>query len=297
MTTAYTKTATLLKIDHVSVSFGDKVVLDDVCAEVKDIERPDCVQGQVVCFLGPSGIGKSTLSRVIAGLLTPTSGEVLVNYATADVPILAAAHKGAVGMVPQTYPLFEFATVWDNILIASAQRQPITDAVKTGAAMLLEEFGLTPYLHYYPNALSGGTRQRVAIVRQLVCAGRYLVLDEPFSGLDLVMKQKACALITKVANLDTLNTVIIITHDVTEGMSVADQVWLMARPKPPTYNHTRGDSALTPCPECAAWGRGARIVNQYDLAAMDLCWRPDLILEPRFQAVVAEVKARFQEVV
>lgn len=265
----YAKAETLLRVDHVTMRYGSKVVLNDVSAEIQNITRPDCVQGQVVCFLGPSGIGKTQLSRVIAGLQTPTSGRVLVVAGTLRPGTLRPVTSGVVGMVPQNYPLFEFATVRQNFAIAARQGgggkvQKTYD--------LMEAFGLFEYAGLYPRQLSGGTRQRVAIVRQLLCAGQFLVLDEPFSGLDPNMKARACAVITQVANLDERNTIIVVTHDVTEGMSIADTVWLMGRVP----------------------GGGASIVEQYDLAADDLCWHPDLLQDARFQRLVADVKARFK---
>lgn len=274
----YTKNQTLLKIDHVSLRYGDRIILRDVNAEIQNIERSDCVQGQVICFLGPSGIGKTQLSRIIAGLQPPTSGKVLVASGAqfADSPILTVVEKGIVGMVPQTYPLFEFATVADNITIAGRQAGLTRDHIRDKGLELMNAFDLYEHRNDYPRALSGGTRQRVAIIRQLMCAGHYLVMDEPFSGLDPIMKQKACALITQVADRDTLNTMIIVTHDVTEGCSVADTVWLMGREK--------GQP-------------GARVVKQYDLAAMDLCWHQDIQQDARFQSFIGEVKAEFRELV
>lgn len=259
----YEKLQTLVSIEHVSLTLGGRQILRDVNAAVQNITRQDCIQGQVVCFLGPSGIGKTQLSRIIAGLQAPTTGRVLLN----GVP----AARGVVGMVPQTSTLFEFATVQENFSIAAKY-----DIKKTPAmADYVNRFELKPFLNMYPAQLSGGTRQRVAIVRQLLCSEHLLVMDEPFSGLDLLMKQRACALITQVANLDELNTIIVVTHDVTEGMSIADTVWLMGR---------------------EAGMPGARIIAQYDLAADNLCWRPDLIHDKMFLEYVAAVKARFLEV-
>lgn len=269
MATNYTRTKPLLRVDHVSLELGGKLILRDVCAEIDDIERADCVQGQVICFLGPSGIGKTQLSRIIAGLQSPTSGHVLLEN---DQPV----QKGMVGMVPQNYPLFEYDTVIGNLLIAGRQAKLNAEESAFKAAELLITFGLEPYRRMYPSQLSGGTRQRVAIIRQLMCSEHYLVMDEPFSGLDLIMKQRACELITQVANRDTLNTIIVVTHDVTEGMSVADTVWLMGR---------EPDK------------QGARVVEQYDLATEGFCWQPDITTRPDFMKYVAHVKERFKTLV
>jgi polar amino acid transport system ATP-binding protein/sulfate transport system ATP-binding protein len=271
--TTYEKKETILSIENVSLTLNENLILRDVNAEVKDIVRPDCVQGQVICFLGPSGIGKTQLSRVIAGLQKPTSGRVLVG--AAQTPVRA----GMVGMVPQSYPLFEFATVDENLRIAARFAGMSKTKTDTRIIELLHAFDITQYRTFYPKHLSGGTRQRVAIVRQLICSDHFLVMDEPFSGQDLINKKRACALINSVAQMDELNTIIIVTHDITEGMSVADTVWLMGQE-----------------PDAERPGEflpGAKLVEQYDLAKLDLCWYPDITLDSRFLELVSEIKARF----
>lgn len=268
---AYQKLETLLKVDGVSLTLGGRLILRDVRTEIKNIVRPDCTQGQVVGFLGPSGIGKSQLSRVIAGLQAPTAGKVTVG------PEAIPTHKGLVGMVAQNYILFPWATVMDNMLIAGKQAGLIAAHSKDKANDLMDKFGLSTYGGMYPKALSGGTRQRVAICQQLMCSDHLLIMDEPFSGLDLIMKRRACELITKVANLDVLNTIIVVTHDVTEAASIADTLWLMG--------HEQKDGQYV---------EGARLVEEYDLAAMGLAWRPDLIHLPEFIEFVGQVKRRFE---
>lgn len=265
----YTRQQALITIEHVTQVLDGQVILRDVCAAVTNIERADCVQGQVICFLGPSGIGKTRLSRIMAGLDPATDGRVQVNVGGQMVPV----RKGMVGMVPQNYPLFEFQTVQDNLVTAGQQAGLSAPAARSKARPLVEEFGLADHLTKYPIQLSGGTRQRVAIVRQLMCSEHFLVMDEPFSGLDPIMKQRACELITRVANMDSLNTIVLVTHDVTEGMAVADTVWLMG---------------LEPGLD------GARIVETIDFAAQGICWQPDIYHNPQFLEQVARVKARFQ---
>lgn len=284
---AYEKHEEILRIDHVSLRLDNRLILRDVNASISNIVRPDCLQGQVICFLGPSGIGKTLLSRIIAGLQPPTEGEVRVNTrpipqapsVTEMVPVTA----GMVGMVPQAYPLFAFATVEENLTIAGRQAGLSKTAIEEKGKTLLDAFDVYGYRKYFPRHLSGGTRQRVAIIRQLMCSEHFLVMDEPFSGLDLINKRRACELITKVATLDELNTIIIVTHDVTEGMSVADTVWLMGLER-----HV--DASGVPTGE---YLEGARLVAEYDLASMDLCWRENIAAEPAFQELVSDIKQRF----
>ncbi len=269
----YTRGDLLVSIDHVSLHYGERVVLRDVCAEIRDVVRPPehDVTGQVICFLGPSGIGKTQLSRVIAGLQKPTIGTVSL-FCAGSPSFREWTSPGAVGMVPQNYPLFEFATVEENLRIAGRQAGLSLKAAAEKADGFVQAFDLGAHVKDYPRALSGGTRQRVAIIRQLMCAGHYLVMDEPFSGLDPIMKRKASEMIVKVANYDERNTIIVVTHDVTEGCAIADSVWLMGR-----------EPGLP----------GARLVEQYDLAAMGLAWRENPTGDRDFLEFVASVKARF----
>lgn len=265
----YSKGEVLISIRNVSLKFGEKLILRDVNADIHNICRPDSVQGQVVCFLGPSGIGKTQLSRIVAGLQVPTTGSVILE----DGDLTSA---GKVGMVPQNYLVFDFLTVNENFKVATRQGHPSPHAMDWDRGEeLVTYFGLKDHLDKYPSQLSGGQRQRVAICRQLLCDHRTIVMDEPFSGLDPLMKQKACRVITQAANLHEKNTIIVVTHDIIEGMSIADTVWLMGREKDQD---------------------GAKIVETYDLAKEGLCWREDIIHEKSFLENVAEVKDRFLEI-
>jgi ABC-type nitrate/sulfonate/bicarbonate transport system ATPase subunit len=262
----YSKHEALLTIKDVGLNFGSKVVLSNVNATVHNIERPDMAQGQVVCFLGPSGIGKTRLSRLIAGLDVPTAGNITLGDGK-------PTDAGKVGLVSQHYPLLQYMTAMENLLTAARMSGKEKTADISGYA---EHLGLAKEtLALYPKQLSGGQRQRVAIIRQLLCSEHFIILDEPFSGLDIKAKKAACKLIQQVAQLHTLNTIIVITHDVTEGMSVADTVWLMG---------------VTPDQ------KGAHICDEFDLAEMGLAWREDIIDDHRFAELVLHVKHRFLEV-
>jgi ABC-type nitrate/sulfonate/bicarbonate transport system ATPase subunit len=261
----YTKAEVLLDIKDVSLHFGEKVVLSGVNATIQNIEREGHSQGQVVCFLGPSGIGKTRLSRLIAGLDKPTSGMVTLTAGKRALP-------GSVGLVQQSYPLFGYMTANDNLLVAAKMGGKPIRLIPYYCELL----GIAPQtLTLYPKQLSGGQRQRVAIIRQLLCSEHFIIMDEPFSGLDIKAKEAACKLIQDVAEMHTLNTIIVITHDVTEGMSVADTVWLM------------GVEQGIP---------GARILHEYDLAAHGFAWRPDIQHDAEFVQLVRAVKDEFLRV-
>lgn len=263
---------TLLKIENVSVEYDGRPVLKNVNAEVRDITVPGRIQGQVVGVLGPSGCGKTTLFRIIAGLNAPTSGRVTVNGL--DRPV----RPGEVGVVSQSYPLFEHRTVLGNLMLAAKQKENDTQVARDKVFGLLREFELEDKFSLYPTQLSGGQRQRCAIIQQILCSEHFLLMDEPFSGLDLLMLDKTCELITKVADMDDLNTIVVVTHDVTAACSVADHLWLMGR-------DSDANGAKLP---------GSRIVKEYNLIDRDLCWHPGIITTARFTDFVREVKEEFR---
>jgi polar amino acid transport system ATP-binding protein/sulfate transport system ATP-binding protein len=226
----------------------------------------------VVGILGPSGCGKTTLFRIIAGLLSPTSGRVSVNGF--DRAVVA----GEVGVVAQSYPLFEHRSVLGNLMLGARKKEKDDKVARDKVMAFLTEFGLEDKYNLYPAQLSGGQRQRCAIIQQILCSEHFLLMDEPFSGLDLIMLEKTCELIAKVADMDDLNTIIVVTHDVTAACSVADHLWLMGR-----------SPAENGVPVA-----GSRIVQQYNLIDKDLCWQPDIITTARFTDFVREVKEEFR---
>lgn len=270
--TEYSLGKSLLKIENVCLEFDGVPVLKSVNAEIRDIVVPGKVKGQVIGILGPSGCGKTSLFHIIAGLHKPTSGRVTVNGF--DRPVRA----GEVGVVAQSYPLFEHRTVLSNLMLGALQKESNAKVARDKVMTFLKEFELDDKFNLYPVQLSGGQRQRCAIIQQILCSEHFLLMDEPFSGLDLLMIEKTCALIIKVADMDDLNTIIVVTHDVTAACSVADHLWLMGR------EHD-GNGAMK---------QGSTIVKEYDLIERDLCWHPSIITTAKFTDFVREVKEEFR---
>lgn len=283
----YSYGQTLLKIDNVSLSAsadktrlleteepGSHPILKNVSAEVKKIERAGYVQGQIVGFIGPSGIGKTQLFRIIAGLNPPTSGSVMIGGGTKPV------QAGEVGVVAQNYPLFNHRSVMGNLLEAAAKKEKDEKTAKDKIMAFLGEFELADKASLYPAQLSGGQRQRIAIIQQILCSEHYLLMDEPFSGLDIIVEGKATELILKVANMDGLNTVIVVTHDISAAASIADHIWALGR------EHDEAGSALP----------GASIVKTYDLIERGLCWEQEAgeaTTRPQMMEFIREVKNDF----
>jgi NitT/TauT family transport system ATP-binding protein len=268
----FTLGKTLLKVSGVDHRYADQIVLRDVSFEIRDIIRPDTTTGQVVALLGPSGMGKSTLFRILAGLLEPTSGNVEVG---ADAKRVQA---GMVGVVFQNYVLFEHRTVLGNLTVAARRTCGSRRAAIERSRQMLKRFGLDQFARRYPVQLSGGQRQRVAIAQQFVCSQHFLLMDEPFSGLDPLAIESVSELITEVANLDELNTIIVVTHNIEAALQVADTVLIMGRDR---------DKAGNSVP-------GARIQETVDLISAGLAWRKGLNSTPEFVEVERRIRERFR---
>lgn len=261
----------LLKIENIAFSRENgAVILRDVNAEIHDI--PD--HGQVVGFLGPSGIGKTTMFEIMAGLLAPTSGSVTIN--SRATPVIA----GEVGVVSQYYTLFDHRTVMGNLIVAGRQACMSGTQARQKAQQLLDRFGMLDQARHYPEQLSGGQKQRVAIAQQLMCSEHFLLMDEPFSGLDVIMKDRVCHLITEVADADGLNTIIVVTHDIESAVRISDTIWLMGRDRDP---------------QTGKFLPGAKIQTSYDLVSRGLAWHPDVDKMPEFAECVREIKELFRQ--
>lgn len=267
----YTLGDTLLKIKDVNYSVDGFPILSGVNAEIRKIESDCGTHGQVVGFLGLSGSGKTTLFRIIAGLVKPTTGSVTLNGH--DTPVT----PGEVGVVAQAYPLFAHRTVFSNLLLAARKKENDAKAAKDKVMGYLEEFDLVERRHVYPAQLSGGQRQRVSILQQVLCSGHFILMDEPFSGLDINMEDKTIALIQKLASMDALNTVVVVTHDITAACTVADHIWVLGGAQSDASGHRTS---------------GSKIIKEYNLLdEPDLCWHPELTNDRRFQEFVAGVKS------
>lgn len=268
----YQRKEILLDVDNVSVSYGSTPVLKHLSAQIRDIVRPGVKQGQIVGLLGPSGVGKSTLFRVLAGLLAPDEGAVRVG------PEGVLAAPGLVGVVAQNYILLDHRTILANLTIAGRQAGLGGREARETALRYLESFGMADQAEKYPIQLSGGQRQRVAIAQQLICSEHYLVMDEPFSGLDVVAIESVQHMLVDVATRHEENTLVLVTHDVTSAVAVCDTIWLMGRDR---------DAGGTVIP-------GARIMETFDLIEMDLCWHPDILTRPACSDLIHRIKARFR---
>ncbi|WP_296859049.1 ABC transporter ATP-binding protein, partial [uncultured Methanobrevibacter sp.] len=198
-----------------SMTNEDLVVLKDINLHIDD--------GEFVCFLGPSGCGKTTLLRLIAGLDQPTSGEIVADGEVVKKP------SGDRTVIFQQYSLFPWFTVLQNVVFGLQMTKNGTKKEYIEAAeRYLDSVGLIDFKDSYPHELSGGMKQRVAIIRSLLNHSPILLMDEPFSALDMQNRHKLQEQLIGVWKRFE-NTIVFITHDVDEAIFLADKIVILDR--------------------------------------------------------------------
>ena len=196
-----------------SMTNEDLVVLKDINLHIDD--------GEFVCFLGPSGCGKTTLLRLIAGLDQPTSGEIVADGEVVEKP------SGDRTVIFQQYSLFPWLTVLQNVTFGLEMTKKGSKEENIAAAeRYLTSVGLIDFKDSYPHELSGGMKQRVAIIRSLLNHSPILLMDEPFSALDMQNRHKLQEQLIGVWKRFE-NTIVFVTHDVDEAVYLADKIVIM----------------------------------------------------------------------
>jgi NitT/TauT family transport system ATP-binding protein len=200
-----------IALDKVGVRFGDQWLYQDLTFSVR--------RGEFLCIVGPSGCGKSTLLRLFGGLLEASSGNVVINGAP---PSVAWQQMAYVFQAPR---LAAWRSAVENVMLAGELRfdKPDKKALRTQALALLSLVGLAGDAEKFPATLSGGERQRVAIARALMVEPDIILMDEPFSALDLNTRERLRAEITAIWQR-TGKTIVFVTHDVEEAVSLADRI-------------------------------------------------------------------------
>lgn len=190
-------------------------------AAIKDINI-DIYKGEIVSLVGPSGCGKSTLLSIIAGLIQPTKGEIFVKNKKIEGP------KKEIGYMFQRDHLFEWRTIIENVLIGLEIQGKVNKENYNYAEKLLDTYGLSDFKESYPRQLSGGMRQRAALIRTLVVEPDLLLLDEPFSSLDYQTRLAIADEIGIILKKEE-KTALMVTHDIAEAISMSDRVIVLSK--------------------------------------------------------------------
>jgi len=206
----------MIRVTNVSKNFGTFAALRDVSVDIPS--------GALTALLGPSGGGKSTLLRIIAGLETPDSG--IIEIQGHDSTNLSPQRRN-VGFVFQHYAAFKHMTVFGNVAFGLEIRKRPKAEIKARVNELLELVHLEQFAHRYPAQLSGGQRQRMALARALAVEPKVLLLDEPFGALDAQVRKELRSWLRRLHD-EVHVTTVFVTHDQEEAMEVADEIVVMA---------------------------------------------------------------------
>ena len=201
---------TEIKLENVSYAYDEQQILKDISLEVE--------AGQVVAILGPSGVGKSTLFNLIAGILEVQSGRIVLDGQ--ENP------KGRVSYMLQKDLLLEHKTVLGNVILPLLIRKVSKKAATEQATQILKEFGLFDVAYKYPHELSGGMRQRVALLRTYMFGHKLFLLDEAFSALDELTKMELHAWYLDIHRRLGLTT-LLITHSIEEALALSDRIYIL----------------------------------------------------------------------
>jgi ABC-type nitrate/sulfonate/bicarbonate transport system ATPase subunit len=209
--------AAKLRLDQVSMMFKTPTGVFAALAPV----TLNISQGRFVSLIGPSGCGKSTIFNIVAGLLEPSGGRVLIDGADATGTI------GRVGYMLQKDLLLPWRTVLDNVILGMEIQGVALHDARERALPLLRRYGLAGFEYLYPSALSGGMRQRAALLRTLLFDTDVILLDEPFGALDAQTKLQMQEWLLQLWG-DFGKTVVFVTHDIEEAIYLSDEVHVMA---------------------------------------------------------------------
>lgn len=205
-----------LKIENINKTYINKEKVNHV---LKDISI-EINKGEFVTLLGPSGCGKTTLLSIIAGFNKPDSGKIFVEGKEESKPGISR------GFVFQNYALFPWLTIRKNIEFPLKEARLSKDAIRTRADELLNLAGLRSHENQYPHEISGGMKQRTALIRALANKPKVLLMDEPLGALDMRMRQNLQSEIQSIW-MKEKTTVIMVTHDVDEAVYMSDRIILM----------------------------------------------------------------------
>lgn len=202
-----------LELEHVSYAYhsknGETYALSDISFQVQ--------RGEFVAIVGPSGCGKSTLLSLISGLLRPEGGSVLFQGRE------DSEFQGKIGYMLQKDHLFEWRTIYENVILGLEIQHKLNEETRMNMDKMLMDYGLYRFRNAKPGELSGGMRQRAALIRTLALEPELLLLDEPFSALDFQTRLSVCDEVARILRGEK-KTAILVTHDLSEAVSMAERI-------------------------------------------------------------------------
>ncbi|MCD8198048.1 MAG: ABC transporter ATP-binding protein [Lachnospiraceae bacterium] len=209
---------TLLKAEHVSYSYhslsGETPALSDITFSVEE--------GEFLAIVGPSGCDKSTLLSLLASLMNPESGTITIQGRP------ASEYRRKIGYMLQKDHLFEWRTIWKNVTLGLEIQKRMTRENLARTEQMMKDYGLWEFRNARPSELSGGMRQRAALIRTLAPNPGLLLLDEPFSVLDYQTRLNVCDDVCQIIKKEH-KTAVLVTHDLSEAISAADRVLILGR--------------------------------------------------------------------
>ena len=286
---------TLINIKDVNLRFGDTIVLTDINIKIDALPPMIPPRSRIVALCAVSGKGKSQLLRIIAGLtplknetkklsswqkiigtiighdedVTEATGQILIGKDQSEVK------EGDMGVIFQEYYMPQWLRI-KKMLYKAAYKNPIykkdDKEINKAIDQIAEDFDLAKHIDKFPSKLSGGQRQRANIAMQLLNCSDYILMDEPYSGLDVIMIDKVVAMIRKVSITDPHKTFIIVSHDLENCLAIADSVYILS------------DKGRTP-------GTGASIIANIDMISRGLAWREDVKRLTAFHNTIDEIKS------
>lgn len=208
----------LLELKNISLTYQTE---DDEIDAIQGLSF-SCNYGDFVSIIGPSGCGKTTILSIIAGLIKPTSGKIVIDGENEN------SIKNSLGYMLQKDHLFDWRNIEKNVFLPLEIKKIANEKNKEYAINLLDKYGLKEFKKKYPHQLSGGMRQRVALIRTLASNPKLLLLDEPFSALDAQTRLSVCDDVYDIIRQEGKTTVLV-THDISEAISMSDMIIVLTK--------------------------------------------------------------------
>ena len=249
---------TLLYVENLSVTFDNQVIIKDINLIEKNVVRPNHGNtGQVIAIVGRSGRGKSTLFKALTGLVPTSSGKILIrDFKKPEVDAAKPVKEGDIGFVDQKYTLFRNKTVHQALKFALRKTKLTETQKEEKIKEYVHKWGLEKCIDKYPNELSGGQRQRTAIIEQLFSSDTYIVMDEPFSGLDVGNIEEVKKNFNMLVEENEHNTILFSTHDIKLAVELAQSLYIIGHPTIDGKEQSYGT-----------------VVGKYDFREMGLAWK------------------------